>query len=115
MASEIFFAPGPAPPSEELAERVTLMVADANARFRTSLAASMEPEGFDLVDAVAEASKVLRGVEEHRPDILLVDSNLPGRSLGTVARVARRFPATTIVVMGVATDPAGALAALERG
>jgi DNA-binding NarL/FixJ family response regulator len=101
--------------AEEPIDRVTFVVADASARFCASLAASMESEGFDLLEAVDEASKVVRVVDEHRPDVLLIDSNLPGRALGAIARVARRFPATTIVVMGVSTDPAGALAALERG
>jgi DNA-binding NarL/FixJ family response regulator len=96
-------------------ERLTFIAADTNARFCGSLATSLEPEGFDLVAAVADASRVVRTVDEHRPDLLLIDSALPGRSLGAIARVARRFPETTIVVMGVATDPAGALAALERG
>jgi DNA-binding NarL/FixJ family response regulator len=99
----------------EPSERLTFVVADTNARFSNSLSASLEPEGLDLVASVDTASDVVRVVEEHRPDVLLVDSALPGRNLGAIARVARRFPATTIVVMGVATDPAGALAALERG
>jgi DNA-binding NarL/FixJ family response regulator len=102
-------------PPPEWGERLTFVVADPNERFRASLARSMEPEGFDLVASVDEASGVARAVDDHRPDVLLIDSNLPGRSLGAIARVARRFPGTTVVVMGVATDPAGALAALERG
>jgi DNA-binding NarL/FixJ family response regulator len=115
VASEIYFASDCAPAPDELTERLTFVVADANTRFPLSLASSMEREGFDLVGAVGEASGVLRAVATRRPDILLVDSNLPGRSLGAIARVARRFPETTIVVIGVATDPTGALAALERG
>jgi DNA-binding NarL/FixJ family response regulator len=116
MASEtISFGSRHSAATEEAADRVTFVVADANARFAASLARSMEPEGFDLLETVDEASKVVRVVDEHRPDVLLIDSNLPGRSLGAIARVARRFPSTAIVVIGVSTDPARALAALERG
>jgi DNA-binding NarL/FixJ family response regulator len=112
MASHLFTYE---PERPEPIERLTFVVADTNARFSASLSTSLEPEGLDLVDSVDTASEVVRAVEEHRPDILLIDSALPGRNLGAIARVARRFPATTIVVMGVSTDPAGALAALERG
>jgi DNA-binding NarL/FixJ family response regulator len=97
------------------AQRLTFVVADTNARYCASLATSLEPEGLDLLAVVEDASGIVRTVAEHRPDVLLIDSNLPGRSLGAIARIARRFPATTIVVMGVSTDPAGALTALERG
>jgi DNA-binding NarL/FixJ family response regulator len=115
MASRVTLESQPRLPTEVPGGRVTLVVAAANTRYRMSLATGLEPEGFDLVAEVDEASGVVEAVTAHRPDVLLVDSNLPGRSLGAIARVARRFPATTIVVMGVATDPVGALAALERG
>jgi DNA-binding NarL/FixJ family response regulator len=101
--------------SEPAQERLTLLVADANARYRATVARALEPEGFDLVAEIEDASEVLGAVEQLKPDILLVDFALPGKGLAAVARVARRFPSTTIVVMGVSSDPAVALSALERG
>lgn len=96
-------------------ERLTVVVADANVRFRRTLAAALEPEGFDLVAEIDDASAVVAAVEELKPDFLLVDAALPGKGLAAVARVARRFPATTVVMMGVSPDPAVAVSALERG
>ena len=93
------------------------MVADDHAVVRTGLRMMLEREG--TMDVVAEASdgdEVLRYVRGHRPDVLLLDLNMPGRdSLELIPIVREDSPSTAIVVLTMEQNPAFAREALQAG
>jgi DNA-binding NarL/FixJ family response regulator len=101
----------PEPPREPL----SLLIADEDAAFRAGIKAALEADGFDVVGEAAGAAGVVAAAVRLRPDICLVEAALPGNGLNAVSAIARRSPATTIVVLAASADSAGLLAAFERG
>ena len=94
---------------------LSLLIADDHATFRASVRAELEADGFDVVGEAAGAAAAVAAAVRLRPDICLVDAALPGNGLTAVSAIARRSPATTVVVLAASPDSAGLLAALERG
>ncbi|MBN6150097.1 response regulator transcription factor [Xanthomonas sp. AmX2] len=74
---------------------------------------------FADVDVVAEASNAQQAVDLatlHRPDLVLMDLSLPGRSgLDALTDVLQISPKTRVVMMSMHDDPAHVRDALDRG
>lgn len=74
---------------------------------------------FADVDVVAEASNARQAVDAailHRPDVVLMDLSLPGRSgLDAMTDVLRATPRTRVVMMSMHDDPVHVREALDRG
>jgi len=96
-------------------EAISVLIADHHAAFRAGIRAALEADGFVIVGETADAAATVSAAVRERPDICLVDVVIPGNGLNAVTAIARRSPATTIVVLTVSSDSADLLAALERG
>jgi two-component system NarL family response regulator len=96
-------------------EAISVVIADHHAAFRAGIRAALEADGFEVVGEAADAASTVSTATRTRPDICLVDVVMPGNGLNAVAAIARRSPATTIVVLTVSSDHGDLLAALERG
>jgi two-component system nitrate/nitrite response regulator NarL len=96
-------------------EAISVLIADHHAAFRAGIRAALEADGFVIVGEAADAASTVSTAVQTRPDVCLVDVVMPGNGLNAVAAIARRSPATTIVVLTVSSAPADLLAALERG
>ena len=76
-------------------------------------------EAEDGLEVVAEAGDVpdaLRYVRAHRPDVLVLDLNLPGESgLTAIPRFREASPGTAVVVLTMQGEPAFARDALQAG
>ncbi|KTF39506.1 response regulator [Xanthomonas translucens] len=74
---------------------------------------------FADVDVVAEASNAQQAVDLatlHRPDLVLMDLSLPGRSgLDALTDVLHTSPKTRVVMMSMHDDPVHVRDALDRG
>jgi len=92
-----------------------VLLADQQAGFRAGIRAALEADGFVIVGESTDAASTVSAAMRTRPDICLVDVVMPGNGLNAVAAIARRSPATTIVVLTVSSDSGDVLAALERG
>ncbi|HXY82032.1 MAG TPA: response regulator transcription factor [Gaiellaceae bacterium] len=101
----------PGPPRRPL----SLLIADEHATFRAGVKSELETDGFEVVGEAASAAAAVAAAVRLRPDVCLVDAALPGNGLTAVSAIARRSPATTIVVLAASPDSVGLLAALERG
>lgn len=86
-----------------MTERVPyrVLVVDDDARLRQLLTDFLEREGY-AVDTVETAEGALARVETQRPDLVLLDLNLPGAKTG--AAVVRRLSAATAVVIITGED-----------
>ncbi|MBB3344462.1 response regulator transcription factor [Luteimonas sp. RC10] len=76
-------------------------------------------QGFDEVDVCAQASSADEALTlslAHRPDLVLMDLSLPGRS-GIEAMVAihAQLPATRVLIMSMHDDAQHVRSAIERG
>jgi len=57
--------------------RRTVLIVDDHEDFRRSAAALLDAEGFDVVGGVADGAGVAEAVEQLRPDVVLLDVQLP--------------------------------------
>lgn len=72
--------------------------------------------GFEVVAEASTAEDALRYVRAHRPSVLVLDLNMPGRpSLEVLPEVREVVPQTQVVVLTMQEDPAFAREALRAG
>jgi DNA-binding NarL/FixJ family response regulator len=57
--------------------RRTVLIVDDHEDFRRSAAALLDAEGFEVVGDVADGAAVAEAVEHLRPDVVLLDVQLP--------------------------------------
>jgi two-component system response regulator NreC len=97
--------------------RVTLVLADDHAVVRTGLRLLLETEpGHEVLAEAATAEDALRFVRAHRPSVLVLDLNMPGRpSLEVLPEIRAAAPETGVVVLTMQEDPAFAREALRSG
>src|SRR5262245_55011477 len=97
--------------------RVTLVLADDHAVVRSGLRLLLEGEpGHEVVAEAATAEGALSSTRAHRPSVLVLDLNMPGRSsLEVIPEIRDAAPDTGIVVLTMQEDPAFAREALRAG
>jgi two-component system, NarL family, response regulator NreC len=97
--------------------RSTVVLADDHAVVREGLRLLLERDGAtEVVAEAADGDSVLRYVRGHKPDVLVLDLNMPGRdTLEVIPEVLEVSPATRVVVLTMQPDPAFARAALLAG
>jgi two-component system response regulator NreC len=95
-------------------DQIRLVIADDHVVVRSGLKLLLEAE--DGVTVVAEAGEIdttKRMVAAHRPDVLVLDLNMPGApSLPAIPDLAQQ---TAVVVLTMQNDPAFAREALQSG
>lgn len=79
--------------------RRTVLIVDDHADFRHSAAALLEAEGFHVVGEAADGPGAVRAVALLRPDIVLLDIQLPGRDGLSVAEEFGAAPDPPAVVL----------------
>lgn len=57
--------------------RTTVLIVDDHPDFRASASSLLEAEGFDVVGGVADGASALAAVESMRPEVVLLDVQLP--------------------------------------
>jgi two-component system response regulator NreC len=99
------------------ARRITLVLADDHAVVRAGLRMLLEAVPANRVLAEAStAEDALRYTRAHRPSVLALDLNMPGRpSLDVIPEIVQAAPDTAIVVLTMQEDPAFARQALQAG
>jgi DNA-binding NarL/FixJ family response regulator len=58
----------------------TVLIVDDHPSFRASARAILEADGFDVVGEVEDGAAAIGAVSEKRPDVLLLDVQLPDMS-----------------------------------
>jgi two-component system response regulator NreC len=109
-------AAAPVPQTETAPIRI--VVADDHAVVRAGLRLLLDAEeDFEVVAEVGDADAALRSVLGHKPDVLLLDLNMPGplTSLDAIPSVADRCPSTVVVVLTMQADPEFARRSLRAG
>jgi len=102
--------------SEESAA-ITIVLADDHTVVRSALRMLLDAEAdFEVVAEAGDADSAARYVLGHKPRVLILDLNMPGRSgLEAIPSLRERFPATQIVVLTMQRDAAFAREAMRAG
>ena len=77
----------------------TVLVVDDQAGFRAVARALLESDGFSVVGEAGDGETAIAAERELRPDVVLLDVRLPGRSGLEVARELRDFASPPRVVL----------------
>lgn len=95
----------------------TIVLADDHTVVRRALRLLLEEEGrFEVVAEAENAEEAVRYVRGHKPDVLILDLNMPGRpSLEAIPDIREASPGTKIVVLTMQKEPAFARQALQLG
>jgi two-component system response regulator NreC len=95
-------------------EQIRLVIADDHAVVRSGLKLVLDAEeGMAVVAEAGEIDTAKRMVAAHRPDVLVLDLNMPGPpSLPAIPALAQQ---TAVVVLTMQNDPAFARQALQSG
>jgi DNA-binding NarL/FixJ family response regulator len=80
--------------------RPTVLIVDDHAGFRQAAAALLEAEGFAVIAEAADGEEAIAAVERVRPQIVLLDVQLPGMDGLTVAErlAAGRDPPAVVLI-----------------
>jgi DNA-binding NarL/FixJ family response regulator len=82
----------------------TIVLADDHALFRKGVRALIERD-FAVVAEAGDGQEAVEFVGRARPDVLLLDVEMPGSSAErTISAVRRRSPSTAVVVLTMHTD-----------
>lgn len=94
-----------------------MVVADDHATVREGLVALLGLlPGIEVVAEAEDGHAALAATAEHRPDVVLLDVQMPGLDgIATTARLTAEFPATAVVILTGFADDASVLAAMEAG
>jgi two-component system response regulator NreC len=95
----------------------TIVLADDHTVVRNALRLLLDAEpGFEVVAEAGDADTAVRYVRGHKPTVLILDLNMPGRaSLEAVPDIRDASPQTEIVVLTMQNEPAFARRALQSG
>ncbi len=95
----------------------TIVLADDHTVMRNALRMLLDAEpDFEVVAEAGDAEAAIRYVRGHKPTVLILDLNMPGRtSLDAVPDILEASPKTEIVVLTMQNEPAFARRALQAG
>ena len=100
---------------------VRIVIADDSALMREGIVAFLRRAAFDVVAQAASGEELLREVEEHEPDVAIIDIRMPptftDEGLRAAHEIRERFPEIGIVILSqhVETGTAARLLAESPG
>jgi DNA-binding NarL/FixJ family response regulator len=99
-----------------MAAPLRVMIVDDHAFVRGAIRQALTAPGVEVVAEAATGEEALRLAPELRPDVILLDLDLPGMTGTRVLReLGPRLPETRIVMLTVSTDQRDVISALRLG
>jgi DNA-binding NarL/FixJ family response regulator len=93
-----------------------VLLVDDHALVRSAIRQALEAQDIEVVGEARNAEEALEMGPRLRPDLLLLDIDLPGMSgIEAVRELAPRLPETRIVMLTVSTDRRDLLEAVRHG
>src|SRR5581483_11493929 len=94
---------------------VTVVLADHDDSTRGNLRQMLEHNGFTVVAEVQDADEAVGAAVQLRPNICLLDINMPGGGLAAAERMFPELPDTRIAILTMATGEIDLLDAIHAG
>lgn len=97
--------------------QITVVLADDHEIVRQGIRIVLDAESdIEVVAETADAEEAARRTLGHKPSVLVLDLNMPGRpSLEVIPEILEASPGTAIVVLTMQNEPAFARQALRNG
>jgi DNA-binding NarL/FixJ family response regulator len=93
----------------------TIVIADDHQVTRLGVRMALMRGGFQVVGEAADHDGAVSAVVRERPDVCLLDVDMPGGGIETARRVAEAAPATSVVMLTISTNTEDLLEALRAG
>lgn len=96
---------------------IRLLLADDQALIRSALAALLTLDSeFEVVAEVGRGDEVVAAAREHKPDVALLDIEMPGLDgLAAAAALAHEVPTTRVIILTTFGRPGYLRRAMESG
>ena len=94
---------------------MTVLIADDHAPTRMGVRAALDDGGFTVVAAVDRAELAVECALRERPDVCLLDVNMPGGGIAAAAHITERLPGSVVVMLTVSRADEDLFAALRAG
>jgi len=95
---------------------VRVLIADDHALFRDGLRSLLEAHGIEVLGEAKNGSEAVELAREYRPDIVLMDLNMPGvNGLAATRLISAEMPDVRVVVLTASEDDADLFEAVKSG
>jgi len=95
---------------------VRVLLVDDHDLFRTGLRTLLEEQGVEIVGEAANGHDAVHLVEEHAPDVVLMDLEMPGKGgIEATREISAAAPLTRVVVLTISDQDADVLDAVAAG
>jgi DNA-binding NarL/FixJ family response regulator len=98
-----------------IARDPTVLVADDHAALRRGVRVALQNGSFRVVAECADAATATEAAVRLRPDVCLLDIQMPGNGITAAREISARVPTTKIVMLTVSEDDADLFAAIQAG
>jgi len=97
--------------------RHRIVVADDHPMWRDAVRADLERDGdLIVVGQAADATTAVATAAAHRPDLVLLDLNMPGGGgAAAIPNILERSPASKVLMLSASGEEADVLAAVKAG
>jgi two-component system nitrate/nitrite response regulator NarL len=96
---------------------IRILLIDDHTLFRSGVRALLQRQpDFDVVDDAADGIEGFKRAKQHRPDVVLLDLNMPGLSgIETLQLLQQDLPGTAVIMLTVSEDVDELTRALREG
>jgi two-component system, NarL family, nitrate/nitrite response regulator NarL len=91
------------------------VIADDHPPTRHGVRVALERAACEVVADAATAAEAVSAAREHRPDVCLLDINMPGSGIAAAAEITYSLPDVAIVMLTASRDDEDLFAALRAG
>ncbi len=98
-----------------MSERLRVVLADDHLPTRAGVRAALQAEGFEVCAEVGEGSSAVAAALEFRPDLCVLDVEMPGGGIAAAEAITSQAPEVTVVMLTESEDEDDLLAALRAG
>jgi DNA-binding NarL/FixJ family response regulator len=94
---------------------VRVLIADHDGSSRSGVRMSLDGHGFEICAEAETADAAVEAAGRERPDVCLIESDLPGGGVNALERVLAAAPETMLVMLSASVDDERLLAAIRAG
>ncbi|GAA1545732.1 response regulator transcription factor [Kribbella lupini] len=96
-------------------EQYRVVIADDHPQLRSRIRAALEAGGFEICAEAASGPEAVRLVQEHAPDVVLLDVHMPGNGIRAAAAIGQAAPEVAVVMLTVSREDADLFDSLRAG